>query len=70
MISYEGEIIKVPLTEESFERKEITKSHALRRRTWLYKRNNLYYLFGRWSSPRAHWVLHRQPPEGPWKYGG
>ncbi len=47
MISFEGDIVKVPLTEESFGKREGDPQRSTRYEEgpWLYKRNQLYYLF-------------------------
>ena len=73
MISYKGEIVKIPLTEESFGKREgdPKRSTLFEEGTWLYKRNNLYYLF--WAGgpiPEHLGYSTSSSPTGPWKYGG
>ena len=68
-----GDIVKVPLTEESFGKREgdPQRSTLYEEGPWLYKRNNLYYLF--WPGgplPEHIGYSTSQSPEGPWKYGG
>jgi hypothetical protein len=48
MISYEGEIMRVPMTEESFGKREgdvKNRPTLYEEAPWIYKRENLYYLF-------------------------
>jgi arabinoxylan arabinofuranohydrolase len=73
MISYSGEIVKIPLTVESFgKRDNDPKRETLYEEgPWLYKRNNLYYLF--WAGgpiPEHLGYSTSNSPTGPWKYGG
>jgi arabinoxylan arabinofuranohydrolase len=74
MISYSGEIVRVPMTEESFGKRE---GHVLERPTlyeegpWLYKKKDLYYLL--WAGgpiPEHIGYSISTSPVGPWKYGG
>src|SRR5699024_967360 len=73
MISYEGEVVKVPMTEASFgKREDNSKRPTLYEEgPWLYKKNNLYYLF--WAGgplPEHLGYSTSESAEGPWKYGG
>lgn len=73
MISYQGDIVQVPLTEESFARREGDPQRATlyEEGPWLYKRNQLYYLF--WPGgplPEHLGYSTSHTPTGPWKYGG
>jgi hypothetical protein len=73
MISFEGNIVKVPLTEESFGKREgdPQRNTLYEEGPWLYKRNKLYYLF--WPGgplPEHIGYSTSHSPEGPWKYGG
>lgn len=73
MISYEGEIVRVPLTEESFARREGNPERATlyEEGPWLYKRNQLYYLFWPGGPLPEHLAYSTsESPTGPWKYGG
>lgn len=49
MISYSGSIIDVPMTEESFGKREGNPERPTlyEEGPWLYKRGKKYYLFGR-----------------------
>lgn len=65
--------MKVPLTEESFGKREGDPQRSTRYEEgpWLYKRNQLYYLF--WPGgplPEHIGYSTSQSPEGPWQYGG
>jgi hypothetical protein len=74
MISYSGEIIRVPMVEESFGKREgnvENRPTLYEEGPWLYKRNNLYYLF--WPGgplPEHIGYSTSTRPTGPWKYGG
>lgn len=74
MISYSGEIVKVPMTEESFGKREGNvkdRPTLYEEGPWLYKRKDLYYLM--WAGgPIAEHLGYStsKSPEGPWKYGG
>lgn len=73
MISYEGEIVRVPMTEESFAKRddESQRNTLYEEGPWLYKRNKLYYLF--WPGgplPEHIGYSTSNSPTGPWKYGG
>ena len=73
MISYDGEVVKVPLTEESFGKREgdANRSTLYEEGPWLYKRKEIYYLF--WPGgplPEHIGYSTAKSAEGPWKYGG
>lgn len=73
MISYEGDIVRVPMTEESFGKREGDEKRATlyEEGPWLYKRNNIYYLF--WPGgplPEHIGYSTSNRPTGPWKYRG
>jgi len=74
MISYSGEIVFVPMLEESFGKREGNvkdRPTLYEEGPWLYKRNNLYYLF--WPGgplPEHIGYSTSTAPTGPWKYGG
>ena len=73
MISYSGDIETIPLTEASFAKRENDPNRATlyEEGPWLYKRNQLYYLF--WAGgpiPEHLGYSTSDSPTGPWKYGG
>ena len=74
MISYSGEIVRVPMIEESFGKREgevKDRPTLYEEGPWLYKRNKLYYLF--WPGgplPEHIGYSTSASPTGPWKYGG
>ncbi|MBE8720385.1 glycoside hydrolase family 43 protein [Sphingobacterium pedocola] len=73
MISYVGDIIEVPMTESSFGKRagDPERPTKYEEGPWLYKRNDLYYLF--WpGGPLPEFIGYStsRSPEGPWKYGG
>ena len=75
MISYSGEIVRVPMVAESFgKRGDGTvkdRPTLYEEGPWLYKRNKLYYLF--WPGgplPEHIGYSTSNSPTGPWKYGG
>lgn len=73
MISYNGDLVRVPLVAESFGRREGDKQRATlyEEGPWLYKREKKYYLF--WPGgplPEHIGYSTADSPEGPWKYGG
>lgn len=73
MISYEGEVVGIPMTEEAFGRREDDPKRATlyEEGPWLYKRNNRYYLL--WAGgpiPEHLGYSVSDSPTGPWKYGG
>lgn len=73
MISYKGDIVQIPLTEEGFGKREGDPQRATlyEEGPWLYKRNKLYYLF--WPGgplPEHIGYSTSESPTGPWKYRG
>jgi hypothetical protein len=73
MISYEGEIVHVPMTVESFGKRDGDQRRATlyEEGPWLYKRAKTYYLF--WpGGPLPEHIGYSTAPSatGPWKYGG
>lgn len=74
MISYTGEIVKVPMTEDVFGKREgdvKDRPTLYEEGPWLYKRNNLYYLL--WAGgplPEHIGYSTSKSPTGPWKNGG
>ncbi|KFE99065.1 glycoside hydrolase family 43 protein [Chryseobacterium luteum] len=73
MISYSGDIVEVPMTEESFGKREGNPERPTKYEEgpWLYKRKNLYYLF--WPGgalPEFIGYSTSKNAQGPWKYGG
>ena len=73
MISYSGSIIDVPMTEESFGKREGNPERPTlyEEGPWLYKRDKKYYLF--WPGgplPEHIGYSMSDNPMGPWKYGG
>lgn len=73
MISYSGDVVRVPMVAESFGKRENNPERptSYEEGPWLYKRNNLYYLF--WpGGPLPEFIGYStsKSPIGPWKYGG
>ena len=73
MISYSGEVVNVPMVETSFCKREgdPKRPTEYEEGPWLYKRNNLYYLF--WpGGPLPEFIGYStsKSPQGPWEYGG
>lgn len=73
MISYSGDIVRVPLVAESFGKREGDAQRATlyEEGPWLYKRDKKYYLF--WPGgplPEHIGYSISDSPTGPWKYGG
>lgn len=73
MISYSGDIVRVPLVAESFGKREGDAQRATlyEEGPWLYKRDKQYYLF--WPGgplPEHIGYSISDSPTGPWKYGG
>ncbi|WP_352421614.1 glycoside hydrolase family 43 protein [Proteiniphilum sp.] len=73
MISYSGEIVKIPLTEESFGKRtgNPERETLYEEAPWLYKRNGLYYLL--WAGgpiPEHLGYSTSNNPTGPWEYRG
>jgi arabinoxylan arabinofuranohydrolase len=72
MISYSGEIHKVPLTTESFGvRTKDDRPTQYEEGPWLYKRNDLYYLIFA-AGPISEHISYStsSSPTGPWTFGG
>jgi arabinoxylan arabinofuranohydrolase len=72
MISYSGQIKKVPLTTESFGvRTKDDRPTQYEEGPWLYKRNDLYYLIFAAGPISEHISYSTSPnPTGPWTFGG
>ncbi|WP_353137770.1 glycoside hydrolase family 43 protein [Pseudopedobacter sp.] len=73
MISYSGDIIEVPMAEESFGKRDGNPERPTKYEEgpWLYKRKDLYYLF--WpGGPLPEFIGYStsKSAKGPWKYGG
>lgn len=73
MISYEGDVVRVPMTVESFGKRDddSERETLYEEGPWLYKRNDIYYLF--WPGgplPEHIGYSTSDSPTGPWKYGG
>lgn len=74
MISYSGDIVKVPMTEESFGKREgnvAERPTLYEEGPWLYKHKDWYYLL--WAGgpiPEHLGYSMSKSPVGPWKYGG
>jgi hypothetical protein len=74
MISYAGEMVRVPMLEASFGRRETgvkERPSLYEEAPWLYKRNGLYYLF--WAGgPLPEHIGYSTAPSlsGPWQYRG
>lgn len=72
MISYSGDIVRVPMTEEAFGKREGDPQRATlyEEGPWLYKRGELYYLFfAAGPIPEHLGYATSDSPEGPWKNG-
>jgi arabinoxylan arabinofuranohydrolase len=72
MISYSGQINKVPLTTESFGvRTKDDRPSQYEEGPWLYKRNDLYYLIFA-AGPISEHISYSTSsnPTGPWTFGG
>lgn len=73
MISYSSDIVRVPMTEEAFGKREGDPQRATlyEEGPWLYKRGELYYLFfAAGPIPEHLGYATSDSPEGPWKNGG
>ncbi|HEY1021829.1 MAG TPA: carbohydrate-binding protein, partial [Flavisolibacter sp.] len=74
MISYSGEIVPVPMTEEAFGKREgdiKDRPTLYEEGPWLYKRSDLYYLL--WAGgplPEHIGYSTSKSPTGPWKNRG
>ena len=74
MISYEGDIVPVPMTEEAFGKREgnVPKRPTLYEEgPWLYKHQDWYYLLWAGGPISEHLGYSMsKSPTGPWKYAG
>ncbi|GGK88113.1 endo-1,4-beta-xylanase [Rufibacter glacialis] len=73
MISYQGEVVSVPNTVESFGKREGNPERptTYEEGPWLYKRKGLYYLlFAAGPLPEHIGYSTSSRPTGPWKYQG
>ena len=74
MISYEGDIVKVPMTEEAFGKREgnvAERPTLYEEGPWLYKHNDWYYLLWAGGPISEHLGYSMgKSPLGPWKYAG
>jgi len=73
MVSYSGDIVEVPMTAESFGKREGNPERPTKYEEgpWLYERNDMYYLF--WpGGPLPEFIGYStsNKAEGPWTYGG
>jgi arabinoxylan arabinofuranohydrolase len=73
MISIDGDIVKVPMTETSFGKRNgnAERPTLYEEGPWLYKRNKLYYLL--WAGgpiPEHIGYSTSKSATGPWQYGG
>jgi hypothetical protein len=74
MISFDGEIKQIPNTIESFGKRTVDNPQrptTYEEGPWMYKRNNLYYLFFA-AGPISEHIGYSTSKniEGPWKYQG
>ena len=74
MISYSDDIVRVPMTEEAFGKREgnvAERPTLYEEGPWLYKRKDLYYLLWAGGPISEHLGYSTsKSPTGPWKYGG
>ncbi len=73
MITYEGDIVTVPNTVESFGKREgdPERPTTYEEGPWLYKRNDLYYLlYPGGPLPEHIGYSTSDSPTGPWEYQG
>lgn len=74
MISYEGDIVKVPMTEEAFGKREgnvAERPTLYEEGPWLYRHNDWYYLLWAGGPISEHLGYSMgKSPSGPWKYAG
>ncbi|MFW5753278.1 MAG: glycoside hydrolase family 43 protein [Marinilabiliaceae bacterium] len=73
MISYEGDIVTVPNTVESFGKREDDPERptTYEEGPWLYERDDLYYLlFAGGPLPEHIGYSTSESPTGPWEYQG
>ncbi|MCA5004635.1 glycoside hydrolase family 43 protein [Sphingobacterium bovistauri] len=73
MISYSSSVVEVPMVEKAFGRREgdAQRPTEYEEGPWLYKRNQLYYLF--WpGGPLPEFIGYStsKSPQGPWEYAG
>lgn len=74
MISFKSDIVRIPMTKESFGRREGNvkdRPTLYEEAPWLYKRNNIYYLL--WAGgpiPEHLGYSTSDSPKGPWKNRG
>ena len=75
MVSYEGEVCKIPMTVESFGKGSHETGTTYGEGPWFYKRNGLYYMVFAAFAEGEHRNEHlaystSHNPTGPWTYGG
>ena len=75
MVSYEGEVCKIPMTVESFGKGSHETGTTYGEGPWFYKRNGLYYMVFAAFAEGEHRNEHlaystSKNPTGPWVYGG
>ncbi len=73
MISYSGEIVSIPMTVETFGKREndARRNTSYEEAPWIYKRSGLYYLFFAGGPISEHLgYATSKSVTGPWKYGG
>lgn len=76
MISYNEEvgIVKIPMTEEAFDKGSHMTGTSYGEGPWFYKRNGLYYMvyagFAKDEKNEHLAYSVSEKPTGPWKYGG
>ncbi len=72
MISYEGDVVHVPMTRESLgTRRSEDRPTAYEEGPWFYKRDGRYYLVYAAGPISEHVAYATAPgPTGPWTYGG
>ena len=74
MISYSGEIVRVPMTEEAFGKRDgnvAERPTLYEEGPWLYKRDSRYYLLWAGGPISEHLGYSMaDSPTGPWKYAG
>lgn len=76
MVSYEGEVVTVPLTIEGFRKREQEPDAQPKRETlyeeapWIYRRGDIYYLVYAADLPEHIAYSTSTSPTGPWLFGG
>ena len=74
MISYSGDIVRVPMTEEAFGKRDgnvAERPTLYEEGPWLYKRDSRYYLLWAGGPISEHLGYSMaDSPTGPWKYAG